>query len=258
MELNFKVIGEGKPIVILHGLFGMLDNWQTFGKRLSEHGYQVFLVDQRDHGKSPWTDRFDLDVLADDLHEFLHQHNIVKPILIGHSMGGKVVMTFTRKYEELVDKLIVIDIGPRAYKRGHDDIFKALDDLNFDEIDDRDELYQAFDKNLDDEVVIQFLLKNVSRKDDGVGFELKFNKALIQPSYENILVEISPEHPIMTETLFVRGGKSRYVQDADLLDILEKFPMAKIETVLGAGHWVHAEQPDQLLEYILDFIVPLQ
>lgn len=255
MELNYKVIGTGKPIIILHGLFGMLDNWQTFGKRLSDTGYQVYLIDQRDHGRSPWSNQFDIDVLSLDLREFVDQQEIDYPIIMGHSMGGKVAMRYTANYEEDVNKLIVVDMAPKSYPPGHDDIFHALRHIDLSAINDRKILYDVLSMYLDDEVVIQFILKNISRKsEDESGFELKFNLSLLEENYQDILQDLHFENPVMTPTLFARGERSHYVKDEDWFIIKKKFPNGYLKTVSNAGHWVHAENPDELYKFVVEFL----
>jgi esterase len=257
VELNYRVTGEGQPIIILHGLFGMLDNWQTFGKKLSDDGYKVYLLDQRDHGRSPWSHQFDIDILSLDLREFIDQQEIDYPIIMGHSMGGKVVMRYAANYEEDVKQLVVIDMAPKAYPPGHDDIFYALSQLDLDGTNDRKDLYQALAAHLNDEVVIQFMLKNISRKGENEsGFELKFNRQLLESSYDDLLLDLHFEKPVLTNSLFVRGSQSHYIKDEDWFIIKKRFPNSTLKTVEGAGHWVHAEKPDELYNFLAEFLNP--
>jgi esterase len=220
MQLNFKQIGEtGKPLIILHGVFGFLDNWLTIGKTLSEQGYRVYLVDQRNHGRSPHEAPLNFPTLAADLKEFLEQQHIESPILIGHSMGGKTVMEYAVTYPGTFDALVVVDIGPKAYPIHHTKILKGLNAIPLDQIESR---------NQADEVLSE---------------------------YEPLLgVRIKSDKPVETPTLFMRGANSNYVLDEDLEGILDLFPNAQLKTIEGAGHWVQAEQPKAFVSTLLEFL----
>lgn len=251
MELNFKQFGQGDPIIILHGLFGMLDNWQTIAKKLAEN-YSVFILDQRNHGKSPHHPDFDYTIMADDLKCFMESNWIYNAHLIGHSMGGKTVMQFALEYADMIDKLIVVDIAPKKYEGGHQLIFEALHSLDLNKIENRKDAETQLEEKIPQFGVRQFLLKNLNRKKEG-GYAWKMNLDAIHKNYENILANIEGE-ATETETLFLKGEKSRYIQEHDKADIETLFPNAKINTIPNAGHWVHAEQPKILLEEILNFL----
>ncbi len=255
MELNFKSFGQGPPLVILHGLFGTLDNWQTLGKRWAEH-YTVFLVDQRNHGRSPRTEQIDYPSMAEDLHQFLESHWVYRSHLLGHSMGGKTAMQFALHYPDMVDKLIIVDIAPRAYPGGHEPIFDALFALDLNSIDDRKEADAFLEARIPEFGVRQFLLKNLTRTREG-GYEWKMNLPVIFRHYDDILRNIDGTEPFEGPTLFLRGGDSRYVRDEDWPAIQQFFPNARLETVTGAGHWVHAEQPEALFELVTEFLAEL-
>ena len=154
--LNHKIFGQGDPIIILHGLFGMLDNWQTIGKKLAED-YMVVLVDQRDHGKSDHTDEFNYQVLAEDLRVFMEENWMHEAYIIGHSMGGKTAMQFAVDNPDMIEKLIIVDIGPKAYKAGHDTIFKALREVEIDKVKSREEVEESIAKYINDKGVRLFL-----------------------------------------------------------------------------------------------------
>ncbi len=251
IELNYKELGEGTPVIILHGFLGMLDNWKTFGRKLSEN-YKVYLVDQRDHGRSPHTDDFDYTLLANDLSDFMNQHGIEKAHLLGHSMGGKTVMKFTQLHEEKVLSSIVVDIAPKAYNNHHTDILDALHSISPSEIQDRGEADDALAKYISDWGVRQFLMKNLSRNPEG-GFRWKMNLALLTEKYDNI---IQPVDQSVSEVkcIFINGSKSNYIVEDDKPEISKVFPNAKFHTIEDAGHWVHAEKPLELLEVVQAFI----
>lgn len=255
LELNFKKYGnEGPTFIILHGLFGMLDNWQQFAKALVKHSFQVYSVDQRDHGRSPKTEDFDYKIIAQDIKDFFDQHSIEKAHLIGHSMGGKSVMRFTLDFPEHVLSQTIVDMAPRAYPSGHEHIFDALQSLDITEIESRVQASDHLNQFLKNQAVSQFLLKNLDRRKEG-GFQWKMNLNLLIKNYPNILSKIySDEELSYIPSLFVGGGKSNYISSADVEEIENLFPNNSFEVIAESGHWIHAEKPDELLELILDFI----
>lgn len=255
MELNYKSIGQGKPVIFLHGLFGMLDNWQSFGKRIADAGYWAFLLDQRAHGKSNSGNEFNYKVLSEDLNNFLDANWIHECILIGHSMGGKTAMQFANDFPDYIEKLIVVDIAPKRYAGGHNEIFNALLSINLKETTSRQEVFDHLKNKLSDqpESVIQFLLKNLKRKKEG-GYEWKMNVKLLFENYNHILDNVQINHKIEVETLFIKGGKSNYIKKEDRDILSSKFLNFKLLTIEDAGHWVHADQPDELFKSIVSFI----
>ncbi len=254
MELNHKVLGEGFPVIILHGLFGMLDNWQSVAKKIAAEGFMVYLIDQRDHGKSPFTDRFDYPTLAQDLATFMEQNWIYKAHLIGHSMGGKTVMQFAFDHGDMVEKMVVVDICNKTYAGGHEEILEAIRKVDAAHRQDRQEIYDFLKDRLKNEGVVQFLLKNLQRKKEG-GYEWKMNFALLEQSYQHILDKVSSAHPLFEGPgLFIKGERSWYIQDGDLAQIKAEFPHSAVEVIEGAGHWVHADQPEQLTQKVIQFL----
>jgi len=252
MDLNFKTFGQGDPVLILHGLFGMLDNWQTIARQLAKN-YTVFIVDQRNHGRSPHTDIHDYPSMAEDLRVFMEDQFVLKAHLIGHSMGGKTAMQLALHYPDMIDKLVVVDIAPKTYPSGHHEIFQALFDLDLKEVQSRKEIDQQLSAFIKEPGVRQFLMKNVARDPD-LGFRLKMNLPVIFQGYDQILQVPEMEEPFHGESLFIKGGDSRYIDAEDLPLIQEFFPEARLETIPGAGHWVHADQPQMLLKSIQDFL----
>lgn len=252
MNLNYKTFGQGEPLLILHGLFGTLDNWQTLGRKLAEH-YTVYLIDQRNHGRSPHTEAMNYDLMADDLQQFMTHHWIHKAHLLGHSMGGKTVMNLATTHPDMVDKLIVVDIAPKAYAGGHQEIFEAMMALDLAAITDRASAAEQMAQRIPDVGIQQFLLKNLSRSKEG-SYEWKMNLPVIYAHYADILAVGVAEDTFEGDTLFLRGAQSTYISDADMPAILAHFPKARLSTIPDAGHWVHADQPEALLAQVLDFL----
>lgn len=252
MKLNYKKLGNsGKPVIILHGLFGSLDNWLSFGKSLAED-HTVYLVDQRNHGKSPHSDTFTYEAMAEDLHEFIKDHAIDQPVLIGHSMGGKTIMKYAVNYTDTFEKLIVIDISPKAYPLHHQKILEGLNAVKTDELKSRQEADDMLKKYVDELGVRQFLLKNLDRTSDG--FKWKINLKGIEENIENVGEGLEERLYTATPALFIRGENSDYIRSEDSITIVSLFSNAEIETIQDAGHWIHAEQPEKLLEMIKTFI----
>ena len=252
MDLNYKTFGQGEPVIILHGLFGSLDNWHSFAKDLA-HDYLVYIVDQRDHGKSPHTTAFDYNILAEDLRQFMEDKWILKAHIMGHSMGGKVAMQFAALYPQMIDKLIILDIAPKKYHSRHDDIFEALLDLNLEPLKSRKEAEDIISVKIKADTMRAFLLKNLKRNKDG-SFKWKINLALLFENYDNISEGLEHKDPIYIPSLFVNGSKSDYVNEEDKIFIRKIFPNTTFVTIQGAGHWLHADKPTELKNILVDFI----
>lgn len=248
LELNYKTFGQGPAFIILHGLMGQLDNWQTIAKKIASD-YTVYLVDQRNHGRSPHTDSHSYFDMAEDLNDFMDQQGIHSATILGHSMGGKTAMQFAQTYEDRVDRLIVIDIGPKEYPPHHNEIFAAFTSLDLSTLASRKEAEEKLTSQIPDAGVVLFLMKNLSRK--GTSFSWKMNLEVLNRDYNNIVVPTYPTWPVEVETLFIRGEQSNYILDEDWDTILESFPNAVLETVANAGHWVQAQQPEQTLGLIM-------
>ncbi len=243
-------MGEGKPLVILHGLFGFSDNWQTHAKKFADY-FRVILVDLRNHGHSPWSDEFSYQLMSEDLHELIQELGLGSFILLGHSMGGKVGMHYAQKYEASLEKLIVVDIGIKAYPMHHEHIIAGMHAINPTLIKARSEAEFILRKHIDSQGVIQFLLKNLYWKEKGV-LAWRMNLPVLEREMPEILAAV-PEIEVMTPTLFIRGALSNYILNEDRRDIEELFPDSDLVTIENAGHWVHAEAPEEFIDTVLIF-----
>lgn len=253
MNLHSKIIGEGSPLLILHGFLGMSDNWKTLGNQFAKNGFQVHLIDQRNHGKSFHSENFDYEYLSDDLLNYMNAHGIGRGILLGHSMGGKTVMQFACSHPDKVEKLIVADIAPKYYPPHHQDIINGLLSLNFDEIKSRTEADTKLGEHLTNFGIRQFLLKNLYWVEKG-RLDFRFNLDVLQDKMEEIGENISAVDTFIGETLFLRGDKSEYIIYNDFDAIKKPFPNAIIDTVSNAGHWLHAENPKEFFKKTLAFL----
>jgi pimeloyl-ACP methyl ester carboxylesterase len=240
MLLHYKSFGEGKPLLILHGFLGSLDNWQGIAKELAAN-YQVFILDIRNHGKSFHDPKHDYACMVEDVRYFIDHLGLSEISLIGHSMGGKIAMSFALKYPLLVSNLIVVDIAPKVYLPGHVDILHALSKVNPKELNSRQEAVDIISTYIHNPSVIQFLLKNLDRLGDGT-FGWKMNLPVLIDQYKEILA--FPSNGLFEgPTLFLKGAKSDYILPSDEDNIFTLFPNAKIVSIKDAGHWVHAENP---------------
>ena len=251
--LHSKVLGKGKPLCILHGFLGMSDNWKTLGNSYSENGFNVHLIDQRNHGKSFHSTGFNYDLLAMDLKNYLDHHGLKSTHLIGHSMGGKTAMQFACTYSNWVDKLLVADIAPKYYPPHHSTIIDALNKIDLNEISSRNDADDQLKRNIPDFGTRQFLLKNLYRNNDK-RLRFRFNLPVLDKRMEDIGENINNTDIFDGPTLFLKGDRSEYVVENDMTEIKKHFPNAEMETITDAGHWLHAENPEQFLEKSLKFL----
>lgn len=252
MKLNFKKIGTGQPLIVLHGLFGSLDNWMTLAKQWSED-YEVYVVDQRNHGQSPHSLEFSYELMASDLIELVQLEKINNPIILGHSMGGKTAMEFCMRYSELVKKLIVVDIAPVSYEVHHYAIIDSLKSVPLQKIDSRKKAEEYLVSKISEPGIRQFLLKNLYWKEkDQLAWRFNLNvlSEEIVPISNYDIQEGTFEKP----TLFIKGANSDYILPEYGSRMSAKFPNYELEIIDGAGHWVHAEKMKQFSEIVLTFL----
>jgi esterase len=251
MKLFFREYGEGTPLIILHGLLGSSDNWLTQAKLLSPQ-YKIYTIDQRNHGQSPHDNGFDYQSMVNDLLEFLDDHQLSDPVLIGHSMGGKTVMNFALLHPERVSKLVVVDIAPRAYNLEHYALVNAMSELPLPSIKSRNEADTLLSAKVDEPDVRQFLLKNLQRTAEG-GFSWKVNLPVIREKLSNVGVDLITTGTYDKPTLFIRGVRSKYIRDTDWDGITKRFPNATLQT-METGHWVQAEKPKEFVELLTHWL----
>ncbi len=252
MHLHYETYGQGHPLIILHGLFGTQENWRTLSKAFAQQ-FQVFALDQRNHGRSPHSEVFTYEAMSEDLHEFMQAHRLTSAHVLGHSMGGKVAMRFAVTYPELVDTLVVVDIAPKVYPPGHDDVFAGLYALDLPTLRSRHDADTALAHHLPDLVLRQFLLKNLERTESGA-FRWRINLDGIRENYAEMLKGFDLTGTYTKPSLFIRGADSGYIKESDLLTIREIFPRARLVSIPGTGHWVHAEAPREFARIVVAFL----
>ncbi len=254
--LHSKIYGEdkpGTPLLVFHGLFGMLDNWGSFGKEMGEF-FPVHLIDLRNHGKSFHSEEMSHDDLAHDIAHYMDFHHLEKANLLGHSLGGKAVMQFAIKYPVKVEKLIVVDISPKAYPPHHQGILKALESVDFEKVSTRQEVEQVLHQYIPEKSVIQFLAKNLYWKDDKK-LDWRFNLKTLSEKYSQFVSNAIKFGVFTGKTLFISGGKSHYILPQDEFLIKHKFPNSSVVKVENAGHWVQAENPKDFAMVVKDFLL---
>lgn len=250
--LHSRILGKGQPFLILHGYFGMGDNWKSLGNKFAEF-YEVHLIDQRNHGRSFHADEFDYEVMVEDLYNYIAHYGLEDCILLGHSMGGKTAMLFAVEYPELIQKLLIADISPRAYEPHHNEILAALNSVDFSVQNSRQLVDEKLSELIPELGVRQFLLKNVYWKEKGQ-LDFRFNL----PSLTENNPEIGEALPSFTSyegpTLFLAGGNSGYITIEEEPIIKAHFPNATIVTIAGAGHWLHADNPISFFDLVIKFL----
>lgn len=253
MILNSRIEGEGKPMVIIHGFLGMNDNWKSLGTQFAAQGFQVHALDLRNHGKSFHSSDFSYEIMAEDIKQYCDFHHLKDVILLGHSMGGKVAMLFASTYPDLVSKLIVADIGPKYYPPHHQTILEGLNAIDFSEKPSRSDAEEILSTYIKDFGTRQFLLKNLYwETPEQLAF--RFNLPVFIEKIDVVGTALPFENTFSKPTLFLRGDKSNYIQDADFEMIRYHFPDSKIETIKNAGHWLHAENPKDFYDIVMRFL----
>ncbi|MEO5571579.1 MAG: alpha/beta fold hydrolase [Bacteroidia bacterium] len=253
MKLHFRKSGTGKPLMILHGLFGSSDNWQTLAKKFAEINFEVYLVDQRNHGRSPHSELFSYQDMSEDIYEFMNDVKLDSAFVIGHSMGGKTAMELAMNHPDKISKLIVADISPKKYQVQNRDVAEALLQINLNELKTRGEVEKQLAQKISDTGTLQFLVKNLYWKETGM-LDWRFNLKAISENIEKMSDAIEFTHPFEKPALFIRGEKSNYISKEDEPLIKKYFPYAEIKTAPQSGHWVHADNPEWFLKTSIKFL----
>lgn len=253
MKLHSNIIGDGEPLLILHGFLGMGDNWKTFARQMAEENYQCHLIDQRNHGRSDHAPDFNYELLTRDLLEYCEDHNLEQVVLLGHSMGGKTVMHFACSYPEYVKDLVVVDIAPKYYQPHHQTILEGLTDLSERQLDSRGKADDYLSAYIKEKSVRQFLLKNLYWKEKGQ-LALRMNLDVLKAKIDKLGEGLSDDQHFDGSTLFVKGENSNYITEDDRGVLHDHFSRSHLVTIKNAGHWVHAEQRDAFFELVLGYL----
>lgn len=255
MKLHYQRLGQGAPLVILHGLFGSLENWGMQAKALSEQ-FDILAIDLRNHGRSPHAEAIDYKLMSTDLLELLDSLSLDKVLLMGHSMGGKVAMQFALDYPGRVEKLVVVDIAPVTYEPRHDDVITGLKAIPLQTLKSRREADEILAQYVDSEPTRAFLLKNLYRTEDKQ-FGWRMNLDVLAARYADI--GAAPERsgePFSGPVLFIKGGESDYLRAEHQQPILSNFPNAGFKIIAGAGHLPHVEKPAIFTRLVQQFFTP--
>jgi esterase len=251
--LYSKIEGSGKPLLILHGFLGMSDNWKTLGTQFAADGFQVHLLDLRNHGRSFHSDEFSYESMVQDILDYCQANGLESIDVIGHSMGGKTAMLLATSYPNLVDKLIVADIGPKYYAPHHQDILAGLNAVDFSVKPSRIEVEEILKNYIPDFGTRQFLMKSLYWKEPGQ-LAFRFNLEIFNVKIDEISKALASDLIFEKPTLFIRGENSNYILDSDFDGIKVHFPHSRIETIPNAGHWLHAENPAMFYELASVFL----
>jgi esterase len=242
LQLAFEVTGRGSPVVILHGLFGSSRNWRGIAKALSAH-HRVYCVDMRNHGQSPWSESMTYPEMAGDVRMLIEAQGLDKPVVIGHSMGGKAAMTLALERQSLVGRLIVVDIAPVSYVDRFSIYLEAMREVDTQSLNKRADAMKQLVRRIHDADLAGFFLQNLAPRDDHFDWRLNLgaiSAAVSQLSgFPNELLLRRYDGP----ATLIRGSLSDYVQPADRLIAKKIFPTIEVVDIEGAGHWVHADKP---------------
>ncbi len=260
MKLYYKKLGKGIPCVIIHGLYGSSDNWLSIARELSVD-FEVYVVDLRNHGNSPHSDEFSIKAMAEDIHEFFIDMHLSKVVLMGHSLGGKVAMEFALEYQELLAKLIIVDIAPRNYlekdfigQNNHKEIINILREADLSKYKNRGDALAELGKIDESGRLKFFMMKNIKRGKNGV-LEWKINIKAIADNLSMILNQFDIDvRKITIPTLFIKGEQSKYITAEDIIFLTEKMKRVRIETIKGASHWLHSEKPQEFVKLVKEFV----
>lgn len=255
MNLHFKKYGTGTPLIILHGIFGISDNWVTFGKRIAELGFEVYILDQRNHGRSPHHHAFTYYALVDDLVEFIEQHGLENPVILGHSMGGKVAMRYTLENPEDVRALVVVDTSMRTYvsHAHHRNLIDAMKSVDFTKVKSRKDVQKQMQSFIQSQRIVQFLMKNLYWKEKHVlGWRINLDAIdlNLEAMYDGVFYSTVFNGPV----LFVRGGRSDYIIEEDIPAMKKNFNNMDLVTIEEGTHWVHADAPEEFYRHVSRFL----
>lgn len=240
--LHANISGNGKPLFILHGFLGMGDNWKSLANQYAGAGFEVHLIDQRNHGRSFHSNDFSYEWMTEDLKHYADYYNINSVDIIGHSMGGKTAMLFATKYPNMVKNLIIVDIAPKSYPRHHQDILKGLSSLDFKTMKNRTDADNQLKPYISNEGIRQFVLKNLYRKEP-TQFGLRINLPVLIEKIDAVGIALPEVASFDGNTLFIKGERSGYIDEMDEIAIVQQFTKAKFVTIPNSGHWIHAENP---------------
>ena len=251
MQLNFERQGEGDPIILIHGLFGDLDNLKSISRALTD-SYTVINLDVRNHGQSPHCDAMNYTDMADDVVAIADAEGFASFHLLGHSMGGKIAMEIALRYPRRVRSLIVADIAPVAYDARHSSILDALSSISIERLASRAQADAQLAETIETKGVRQFLLKNLRK--DGDNWFWRFNLAALRDNYQTLIGAPTSEGQYSGPVMFIRGENSDYVTEAHTHAIVSRFPRATPQTIKDTGHWLHAEKPTEFNQLVSDFL----
>jgi len=251
MKLHYQKAGEGDTLVIIHGLFGSADNWRSMAKYFSKT-HQVISVDLRNHGRSPHSQEQDFTLMAEDIHQLCSDLSLSRITLLGHSLGGKVAMQFAMLYPNLVDKLIIVDIAMRQYFSQHTPLMDAMMALDLRQYSSRNEADEALSSAISDTAVRQFFLINLIVEEGELAWRINLHGLKIK--YPNLMASVCEDVQISVPSLFIYGGLSDYVTEADRVSLPETFSQAEFVCIENASHWVQAERPQEFKRVVEGFL----
>jgi esterase len=254
MDLFYREFGSGSPVIMIHGLLGMSDNFIPAAKKIAENN-KVILPDLRNHGNSPHSEEFNLEVLTGDIIALYHKLHFNSAVIIGHSLGGRIAISAALQYPELFSRIIVEDIAPRKYSGNKNignliSVMNRMDLKNKSSIGEIDDTLKHF---IQDVRTRQLILKNITKNMDGK-YVWKLNLDVITKNLESLMSSVFEKMTFTKPALFIKGGLSHLIRQDDYKIINKYFPLAEIEIIPNAGHWVHADEPQLFLYKVIDFL----